>query len=76
MISRAGRGTEPRANPTLFDRMRVYLDDFISAVDGERTDADALARMKRLCPGFEEEGFLLAHSVAFHGPDARSKQTA
>jgi hypothetical protein len=56
--------------------MRVYLDDFISAVDGERTDADALARMKRLCPGFEEEGFLLAHSVAFHGPDARSKQTA
>jgi len=60
------------SDPTLFDRMRVYLDDFISAVDGERTDADALARMKRLYPGFEQEGFLLAHSVAFHGPDGRA----
>jgi glyoxylase-like metal-dependent hydrolase (beta-lactamase superfamily II) len=64
------------SDPTLFDRMRVYLDDFMSAVDGERTDADALARMKRLYPGFEQEGFLLAHSVAFHGPDARSKRAA
>jgi hypothetical protein len=32
--------------------------------------------MKRLYPGFEQEGFLLAQSVAFHGPDARSKQAA
>jgi glyoxylase-like metal-dependent hydrolase (beta-lactamase superfamily II) len=62
------------SDPTLFDRMRVYLDDFISAVDGERTDADALARMKKLYPGFEQEGFLLAHSVAFHGPDARGAE--
>jgi glyoxylase-like metal-dependent hydrolase (beta-lactamase superfamily II) len=58
---------------TLFDRMRVYLDDFVSAVDGERTNADALARMKRLYPGFREEGFLLAQSIAFHGPDGRPK---
>jgi hypothetical protein len=41
------------SDPTLFDRMRVYLDDFMSAVDGERTD-----------------------SVAFHGPEARSKRAA
>ncbi|MEI9942194.1 MAG: MBL fold metallo-hydrolase [Pseudomonadota bacterium] len=61
------------SDPTLFDRMRIYLDDFISAVDGERSDADALARIKRLYPGFEQEGFLLAQSVAFHGPDARTK---
>jgi len=64
------------SDPTLFDHMRLYLDDFISAVDGERTDADVLALMKRLYPSFEQEGFLLAHSVAFHGPDARSKQAA
>jgi glyoxylase-like metal-dependent hydrolase (beta-lactamase superfamily II) len=63
------------SDPTLFDRMRVYLDDFISAVDGERTDAEATARMKRLYAGFDQEGFLLAHSIAFHGPDARSKQS-
>jgi glyoxylase-like metal-dependent hydrolase (beta-lactamase superfamily II) len=69
-----GHGTP--SDPTLFDRMRVYLDDFVSAVDGERTDSDALARMKRLYPGFEQEGFLLTQSVAFHGPDARSKQAA
>jgi hypothetical protein len=30
--------------------------------------------MKRLYPGFEQEGFLLAHSVAFHGPDARGAE--
>jgi glyoxylase-like metal-dependent hydrolase (beta-lactamase superfamily II) len=64
------------SDPTLFDRMRVYLDDFISAVDGERTNADALARMKRLYPGFAQEGFLLAQSVAFHGPDSRAKVAA
>jgi glyoxylase-like metal-dependent hydrolase (beta-lactamase superfamily II) len=56
---------------TLFDTMRIYLDDFISAVSSERTNAAALARMKLLYPGFEQEAFLLAHSIAFHGPDAR-----
>jgi glyoxylase-like metal-dependent hydrolase (beta-lactamase superfamily II) len=60
------------ADPTLFDSMRVYLDDFLSAVDGELTDAAATARMTRLYPGFEQVGFLLAQSVSFHGPDARS----
>jgi glyoxylase-like metal-dependent hydrolase (beta-lactamase superfamily II) len=69
-------GHGPPSDPTLFDRMRVYLDDFISAVDGERTDADALARMKRLYPGFEQEGFLLAQSVAFQGPNARARVAA
>ena len=59
------------AHPRLFDSMRVYLDDFVSAVDGETTDAAATDRMKRLYPGFEQEGFLLAQSIAFHGPDAR-----
>jgi glyoxylase-like metal-dependent hydrolase (beta-lactamase superfamily II) len=59
------------SNPDLFDAMRVYLDDFLCAVDGESTDASAAGRMKRLYPGFEQEGFLLAQSIAFHGPDAR-----
>jgi glyoxylase-like metal-dependent hydrolase (beta-lactamase superfamily II) len=59
------------SDPGLFDVMRVYLDDFTSAVDGEPSDAAALERMKRLYPGFEQEGFLLSQSIAFHGPDAR-----
>ena len=59
-------------DPTLFDRMRAYLEDFMTAVDVERTDADAAARMKRLYPGFAQEDFLLAQSVAFHGPDGRA----
>ena len=60
------------SDPTLFDRMRLYLDDFVSAVRAEPTNAAALARMKALYPGFEQEGFLLAQSIAFHGPDGRS----
>jgi glyoxylase-like metal-dependent hydrolase (beta-lactamase superfamily II) len=63
------------SDPRLFDAMRVYLDDFTSAVDGEPTDALATDRMKRLYPGFEQEGFLLAQSIAFHGPDARRART-
>jgi glyoxylase-like metal-dependent hydrolase (beta-lactamase superfamily II) len=59
------------SDPGLFDTMRVYLDDFISAVDSEPSDASAFDRMKRLYPGFEQEGFLLSQSIAFHGPDAR-----
>jgi glyoxylase-like metal-dependent hydrolase (beta-lactamase superfamily II) len=74
MVVLPGHGAP--SDPTLFDRMRVYLDDFISAVDGERTDADALARMTRLYPGFEQEGFLLAQSVAFHGPNGRARVAA
>ncbi|MGD0250765.1 MAG: hypothetical protein ABSB97_07790, partial [Thermoplasmata archaeon] len=33
------------SDPSLFDAMRVYLDDFVSAVDGEPTDVAALERM-------------------------------
>lgn len=58
------------ADATLFDRMRIYLDDFVSAVSSERSNAAALARMTRLYPGYAQEAFLLAHSIAFHGPDA------
>lgn len=63
------------SDPTLFDRMRVYLDDFVSAVSGEPTNAAALACMKRLYPGFEQEDFLLAQSVAFHGADGRAPKS-
>jgi glyoxylase-like metal-dependent hydrolase (beta-lactamase superfamily II) len=66
-------GHGPPSDRTLFDQMRVYLDDFVSAVSGERTNADAIARMKRLYPGFEQEDFLLGQSVDFHGPDGRAK---
>jgi glyoxylase-like metal-dependent hydrolase (beta-lactamase superfamily II) len=64
------------SDPTLFDRMRVYLDDFVSAVTAEPTNAAALARMKRLYPGFAQEDFLLAQSVAFHGADGRAPKNA
>ena len=58
--------------PELFDAMRIYLNDFLSAVHAERTNTAVLSRMKRLYPGFAQEDFLLAHSVAFHGPDTRT----
>jgi glyoxylase-like metal-dependent hydrolase (beta-lactamase superfamily II) len=58
----------------LFDTMRVYLEDFVAAVSSEGSNAAALERMKRLYPEFEQEGFLLAQSVAFHGPDDRAKK--
>jgi glyoxylase-like metal-dependent hydrolase (beta-lactamase superfamily II) len=64
------------SDPTLFDRMRVYLDDFVSAVTSEPTNAVALERMKRLYPGYEQEGFLLAQSIAFHGADGRAQKSA
>jgi glyoxylase-like metal-dependent hydrolase (beta-lactamase superfamily II) len=69
-----GHGTP--SDPTLFDSMRVYLDDFVSAVSAEPTNAAALTRMKRLYPGFEQEDFLLAQSLAFHGADARAPKHA
>jgi glyoxylase-like metal-dependent hydrolase (beta-lactamase superfamily II) len=69
-------GHGPPSDPTLFDRMRVYLDDFVSAVSAEPTNAAALARMKRLYPGFEQEDFLLAQSIAFHGADGRAQKSA
>lgn len=56
--------------------MRVYLADFLAAVDAASTDAEAIARMEGLYPDFLQREFLLAQSVAFHGPDARSKRTA
>lgn len=64
-------GHGPPADATLFDRMRVYLDDFVSAVSSEESNAAAMERMRGLYAGFEQEGFLLAQSVAFHGPDSR-----
>ncbi len=62
-------GHGPPGDPTLFDRMRIYLDDFVSAISSESTNAAALDRMKRLYPGYDQEGFLLAQSIALHGPD-------
>jgi glyoxylase-like metal-dependent hydrolase (beta-lactamase superfamily II) len=59
------------SNASLFDSMRTYLNDFISAVDSEPTNAEVSERMKSLYPGYAQEEFLLAHSVAFHGPDGR-----
>jgi hypothetical protein len=56
----------------LFDVMRTYLDDFTAAIDAARRDADATLRITKLYPGHAQADFLLAHSVAFHGPDARS----
>ncbi|MCI4343664.1 MAG: MBL fold metallo-hydrolase [Thermoplasmata archaeon] len=68
-------GHGPPSDPRLVDDMRVYLDDFLSDVDSEPTDTSATERMKRLYPGFEQDGFLLARCVAFHGPDARRRST-
>jgi glyoxylase-like metal-dependent hydrolase (beta-lactamase superfamily II) len=63
------------SDPAMFDRMRIYLDDFVSAVSAEPTNAAAIVRMKRLYPGFEQEDFLLAQSVAFHGADGHSRES-
>ncbi len=51
--------------------MRVNLEDFVGAVDGEATNAAALARMKWLYSHFAQEDFVLLHGVNFHGPDKR-----
>jgi glyoxylase-like metal-dependent hydrolase (beta-lactamase superfamily II) len=59
------------SDSSIFDQMRVYLDDFTSAVDGESTNSSALDRMKRIYPRHAQADFLLAHSVTFHGPDGR-----
>jgi glyoxylase-like metal-dependent hydrolase (beta-lactamase superfamily II) len=59
------------SDASLFDAMRIYLSDFIGAVDAEPTNAAAIERMKRLYPGFAQDDFLLLHSVNFHGPDKR-----
>jgi glyoxylase-like metal-dependent hydrolase (beta-lactamase superfamily II) len=64
-------GHGPAGDDSLFDRMRAYLDDFTSAVDDEATNAAAEARMKRLYPSYAQVEFLLAQSIAFHGPDGR-----
>jgi glyoxylase-like metal-dependent hydrolase (beta-lactamase superfamily II) len=65
-----GHGAD--TDPSIFDRMRIYLADFISAVTSEKTNDAAIERMKRLYPGFAQEDFLLAQSVAFHGPDPKT----
>jgi len=59
------------SDASLFDAMRVYLSDFIAAVDEEKTNAAAFDRMKRLYPRFAQEDFLLRYSVNFHGPDTQ-----
>ncbi len=53
----------------LFDTVRAYLDDFTSAVDAARTNAELTERMIKLHSGHAQADFLLAYSVAFHGPD-------
>jgi glyoxylase-like metal-dependent hydrolase (beta-lactamase superfamily II) len=64
------------SDPSLFEQMRTYLEEFVNAVDSEPSNAAADARMRRLYPGFLQEDFLLANSIAFHGPDARDKNAA
>jgi glyoxylase-like metal-dependent hydrolase (beta-lactamase superfamily II) len=59
------------SDASLFDAMSAYLDEFVSAVSTSPTNAEAIARMKRRYPGFEQEDFLLAQSIAFHGPDPK-----
>jgi glyoxylase-like metal-dependent hydrolase (beta-lactamase superfamily II) len=64
-----GHGNASKAG--LFDDMGSYLENFVTAVDEEPTNAAAMDRMKRLYAGFAQEDFLLLHSVNFHGPDSR-----
>jgi hypothetical protein len=56
---------------SLFDAMKAYLDELVDTVRTARTNAEALQRMKGRYPSFEQEDFLLAHTIAFHGPDGR-----
>lgn len=62
------------SDASLFDMMRIYLNDFVAAVDGEPTNAKVTDRMRRMYPGYAQEEFLLAQSVAFHGPDANPRR--
>ena len=56
--------------------MRIYLNDFASAVDGEPSNKKATGRMKRLYPDCAQADFPLLHNVAFYGPDTRYRDTA
>lgn len=55
----------------LVDRIRIYLADFLAAAAAAPTNAAMTERLLKLYPGHEQADFLLAYSVANHGPDAR-----
>lgn len=59
------------SDESIFSDMDTYLRDFLRTVDEAASDAEAVARMKQLYPEHRQADFLLAHSVAFHGPDGR-----
>jgi hypothetical protein len=42
--------------------------------DGEPTNAKVTDRMRRMYPSYAQEEFLLAQSVAFHGPDSNPRR--
>jgi glyoxylase-like metal-dependent hydrolase (beta-lactamase superfamily II) len=56
----------------LFDTMRTYLEDFLSAIQSGRTNREILERMRKIYPTHAEVDFLLHHSVLYHGPDSKS----
>lgn len=64
-----GRRTDIR----VLDTLRVYIQDFLAAVDSETSNAGAKARMIRLYPDFLEPDFLLEYSIVNHGPDTRGR---
>lgn len=54
------------------DRIRIYLSDFLAAAESSSSNAEMTKRLVNLYPGHEQAGFLLAYSVANHGPDSRT----
>jgi glyoxylase-like metal-dependent hydrolase (beta-lactamase superfamily II) len=65
-------GHGPAGHAELFDRMLVYLTDFLAAADASSSDAAMTQRLASLYPGHEQADFLLAYSVRNFGPDGRA----
>jgi glyoxylase-like metal-dependent hydrolase (beta-lactamase superfamily II) len=55
----------------LLDGIRSYLSDFEAAADRADSNATMTEWIERLYPAHEQADFLLAHSVASHGPGNR-----
>lgn len=65
-------GHGPAGGLDLLDATRSYLCDFLAAADACRTNAQMWDRLMLLYPDHEQADFVLANSVAFHGPDAEA----
>jgi glyoxylase-like metal-dependent hydrolase (beta-lactamase superfamily II) len=64
-------GHGPAGHAELFDRMQLYLTDFLAAADASTSNAEMTTRLTSLYPTYQQADFLLAYSVQNFGPDGR-----